>query len=59
MISMTGRAGQVCGLGGCMLEGCMLEACACASADANGASAVPIKNERRANMGMISSLVLA
>jgi hypothetical protein len=52
MISMTGRAGQVWELGTWVPE-----ACACASADANGASAVPIRNERRANLGMTSSLV--
>ena len=44
MISMTGRAGQTC----------VLEACACAGAGANGASAAPIRNERRANMDMTS-----
>ena len=53
MISVTGRVGQAC-----VPEACVPEACACASAGANGASAAPMTNERRANKGMSSSLVL-
>ena len=53
MISVTGRVGQAC-----VPEACVPEACACASAGANGASAAPMRNERRANTGMTSSLVL-
>jgi hypothetical protein len=46
MISVTGRAGQIGALG----------ACARANAGASGAIAVPIRNERRAIMGMVPRL---
>jgi hypothetical protein len=51
MISVTGRVGQV-------RPPELWEPCAVANAGAHAASAVPIRNERRAMTGMTLSLML-